>query len=174
VAWYRGSSMLNDERDEPQLVLGEAKSFGRNAITAESITNLKKVAGRFPGAIMVVSSLREIGDYSPQETVRLRELALWGRSSLHEGSPRNPLIVLTATELFAWHGIFQAWKDANPNDEVHPSIDPRDLETLAELTQQRYLGLLPYWEEQTRQWSLPAQRQRLLVLIGARATEVVT
>lgn len=171
MAWYRGSHMLNDERDEPQLVVGEAKSFGRNAITAESITNLKKVAGRFPGAIMVVSSLREIGDYSPEEIVRLRELAQWGRSSLHEGSPRNPLIILTATELFATHGIFQAWKDANPKDEVHASVDPWDLEALAELTQQRYLGLLPYWEEKLQQQNLPLQRRRLLVLIRARAQQ---
>ena len=167
MAWYRGSRMLDDERDEPQFVVGEAKSFGRNAITAESITNLKKVAGRFPGAIMVVSSLREIDDYSPEEIVRLRELAQWGRSSLHEGSPRNQLIVLTATELFARHGIFQAWEDVNPKNKVHASIDPQDLDALAQLTQQRYLGLLPYWEEQMQQRSLPAQRQRLLALIRA-------
>jgi hypothetical protein len=171
MAWYRGSHLLNDERDEPQLVVGEAKSFGRNAITAESIANLKKVAGRFPGAFMVVSSLREIGDYSPEEIVRLRELAQWGRSSLHEGLPQNPLIVLTAVELFAQQGIFEAWKDANPNDEVHPSVDPQDLETLAQLTQRRYLGLLSYWEEQMQQRSFPAQRQRLLALIRARAQQ---
>lgn len=169
MAWYRGSHMLNDERDEPQVVLGEAKSFGRNAITAESIANLKKVAEQFPGAIMVVSSLREIDDYSAEEIGRLRELARWGRSSLHEGSPRNPLIVLTATELFAPHGIFQAWKDANAKDEVPAHVDPRDLEALAGLTQRRYLGLLSYWEEQMQQRSLPAQRQRLLALIRARA-----
>ncbi len=37
MAWYRSGGMLNDERDEPQLVLGEAKSFGRNAITASQL-----------------------------------------------------------------------------------------------------------------------------------------
>jgi hypothetical protein len=120
---------------------------------------------------MIVSSLREIGDHSPEEIVRLRELAQWGRSSLHEGSPRNPLIVLTAVELLAPYGIFEAWKDADPKDEVHASVDPRDLEALAELTQQRYLGLLPYWEERMQQGSLPAQRQRLLALIRARAEQ---
>jgi hypothetical protein len=110
AGWYRRGSMLDDERDEPILFVGEAKSFGMNAIDEAAVASLRQVAERFPRAIMVVSSLRSISDYSTAEIQRLTDLAKWGRSRTINGRPRNALIVLTATELFSEHGITQAWK----------------------------------------------------------------
>jgi hypothetical protein len=171
AAWHRPSRMLNDERDEPLLVIGEAKSFGKNAISEDAVIGLKKVADRFPGAIMIVSSLREISDYTADERQRLRDLALWGRREVYEGQPRNPLVVLTATELFARHGIFDAWKkEGEAAEAVHPSIDPADLHVLAELTQKRYLGLPGFWEERMKAHDLAFQRWRLVKLIQRRTT----
>ncbi len=165
AAWHRPSGILKDERDEPLLVIGEAKSFGKNAISEDTIIGLRKVVNRFPGAIMIVSSLREISDYTADERQRLRDLALWGRREIYQGQPRNPLIVLTATELFAKHGIFDAWKQMGESGEaVHPSIDPADLHALAELTQKRYLGLPSFWEERMRAHDLAHQRRRLIKL----------
>ena len=92
IAWHRSREILNDERDEPLLVIGEAKSFGRNAINEDVVVDLRKVADRFPGAIMIVSSLREIKDYTAEELQRLRELALWGRRDVFQGQARNLLI----------------------------------------------------------------------------------
>lgn len=109
VAWHRSGRMLNEERDEPLLVIGEAKSFGRNAINDDAVKSLRKVAERFPGAVMVVSTLREPGELSLAEIARLRYLASWGRKR-DDGEPSNPLIVLTAVELFAEHGIRSAWE----------------------------------------------------------------
>jgi hypothetical protein len=120
AAWHRPSRMLNDERDEPLLVIGEAKSFGKNAISEDAVIGLRKVADRFPGAIMIVSSLREIGDYTADELQRLRDLALWGRREVYHGQPTNPLVVLTATELFARHGIRDAWKETGEAGEAVP------------------------------------------------------
>jgi hypothetical protein len=168
AAWHRPGSILNDERDEPLLVVGEAKSFGKNAISEDAVVSLRKVADRFPGAIMVVSSLREIDDYTTGELGRLRDLALWGRREVYDGQPINPLIVLTATELFADHGIFDAWNKAG-GQAVHPSIDSSDLHALAELTQKRYLNLPGFWEERMKAHSLNHQRHRLLRLIQTRA-----
>jgi hypothetical protein len=169
AAWHRPSRILNDERDEPLLVIGEAKSFGKNAIGEDAIIGLRKVANRFPGTIMIVSSLREISEYTADERQRLRDLALWGRREVYQGQPRNPLIVLTATELFANHGIFDAWKKMG-GEAVHPSIDPADLHALAELTQKRYLDLPGFWGEWMKARDLAHQRRRLMKLIQTRTT----
>jgi hypothetical protein len=166
TAWHRPSRMSNDERDEPLLVIGEAKSFGKNAINEDAIISLKKVANHFPGAIMIVSSLREISDYTADELRRLRDLALWGRQGVHQGQARNPLIVLTATELFARHGIFDAWKKmGEARAAVPPSIDPADLHALAELTLKRYLNLPGFWEERMKAQDLAHHRRRLMKLV---------
>jgi hypothetical protein len=87
---------------------------------------------------------------------------------VYDGQPINPLIVLTATELFADHGIFDAWNKAG-GQAVHPSIDSSDLHALAELTQKRYLNLPGFWEERMKAHSLNHQRHRLLRLIQTRA-----
>jgi hypothetical protein len=169
AAWHRPTRMLNDERDEPLLVIGEAKSFGKNAINEDAISGLRKVADHFPGAIMIVSSLREISEYTADELRRLRDLALWGRREIYHGQPRNPLVILTGTELFARHGIFDAWKDKGA-ETVRPSIDATDLHALAELTLKRYLNLPGFWEERMAALNLTHQRQRLIKLIQRRAT----
>jgi hypothetical protein len=167
VAWHRPSEMLNDEREEPLLVIGEAKSFGKNAISEDAIIGLRTVADRFPGAIMIVSSLSEISDYTTDELQRMRNLALWGRRDIYEGHPTNPLVVLTATELFAEHGIFNAWKETG--GAVHPPLAPTDLYTISELTLKRYLGLPGFWEERRKVHDLAYQRRRLMKLIQGRA-----
>jgi hypothetical protein len=167
IAWHRSTLMGSEERDEPVLVVGEAKSFGVGSINDDAINSLKKVAQRFPGAVMVVSSLRDIGHYSMAEIARLRHLAVWGRRKTYEGEPINPLIVLTGTELFAEYGISNAWKEVD-GKETHPVFDFHDLHTLAELTQQRYLGLKSHWER-PEQNSFPQPMRSLLSLVRRRA-----
>lgn len=168
VAWHRSTTMGDlVERDEPLLVVGEAKSFGVGSIEDDAIGSLKKVAERFPGAVMVVSSLREIREYSLSEIGRLRHLALWGRRKLHQGQPINPLIVLTGTELFARYSISVAWEEAD-GKFTHPGFDFSDLHTLGDLTQQRYLGL-PSWHYQPPH-RLPEPMEHLLSVIRARAS----
>ncbi|MDR3473587.1 MAG: hypothetical protein P4M09_18165 [Devosia sp.] len=170
IGWHRRGGMLEDERDEPLLVVGEAKSFGRNAVSDQSITGLRKVAERFPGAVMVFSSLREIDEYSPEELDRLRELAVWGRRSVSNDHARNPLIILTGTELFASYGIFQAWKEKD-GKRVHSVYRESDLHELSDLTLERYLGLKGFWTERFAAADLERHRRRLLKLIQARASQ---
>jgi len=67
AGWYRrGSRLFESEREEPVFLVGEAKSFGLNAINKQSIDNFRLVAEQFPGSIMIVSSLKPIADYSPK------------------------------------------------------------------------------------------------------------
>lgn len=167
VAWHREGRMLNDERDDPLLVIGEAKSFGRNAVNDEAVATLRKVAERFPGSVMVVSVLRGASELSLAEVARLRCLALWGRRALYEGQPINPLVILTGTELFAEHGIANAWKKID-GKEMHASFDFHNLHTLSDLTIARYLGLGSNWDRAASDQALPAI-QKLLQLVRARA-----
>ena len=99
AAWHRRRGTSNDERDEPLLVIGEAKSFGKNAISEDAVIGIRRVANRFPGAIMIVSSLREISEYRADELQRLRDLALWGRREVYQGQSMNPLVVLDGNRI---------------------------------------------------------------------------
>ncbi len=173
AAWYRRGSLLDDERDEPVLLVGEAKSFGKNAIDDDALASLRQVAERFPGAIIVASSLRPISEYSIIEIQRLADLAMWGRSRMLDGKPRNALIVLTATELFSEDGITQAWKAVGGRAAQlveHASVDLTDLHRLAEATQQLYLNLPSFYEDYSNSARLRSQRSRLLQLIKSRLT----
>ena len=161
--------MLDGEREEPVLLLGEAKSFGKNAIDEDDLAGLREVAARFPGAVLVVSSLRPIADYSVAELQRLSELALWGRTPTDGWRPRNPVIVLTATELFSDHGIAHAWKELGGRAAElvkHASVDLSDLYVLAEATQKLYLGLPSFYDDYGTR--LRRERQRLVQLLRAR------
>ncbi|MDV3253774.1 hypothetical protein DevBK_20730 [Devosia sp. BK] len=163
IGWHRSNRMGNGERDEPLLVFGEAKSFGRNAIDDDAIVALKAVGDRFPGATMVVSVLRKGSELSLAEVGRLRKLAAWGRRSTYLGQPINPLIVLTGTELFTDHGISLAWKEED-GFEAPAYQDFNDLHSLAELTQERYLGLPPHWFEPADRHAPPAMTSIIDIL----------
>ncbi|NTJ35943.1 hypothetical protein G6K86_30475 [Agrobacterium rhizogenes] len=165
IAWHRASSMLDEERDEPLLVIGEAKSFGHGAINDDSVTALKKVAEKFPGSVMVVSILRDGGELTLAEVARLRSLALWGRRSSDKSS--NSLVVLTGTELFAQHGIYAAWKKEDGHERFR-GHDFHDLLSLATLTQERYLGLVHQWFDQTAKQGLTPV-QSIVRQLAARA-----
>jgi len=168
VAWHQTIRTLStEERDEPLLVLGEAKSLGVGSIHDEAIGSWKKIAERFAGAVMVVSTLRDITQFSLAEIARLRHLALWGRRATHEGQPVNPLIVLTATELFARHSIGDAWNNVD-GQEMLTYIDLDDIHVLAEMTQQRYLGIQWHWDQPVG-GSLPEPMSGLLSAIRSRA-----
>jgi hypothetical protein len=165
AAWYRRRSRGGGERDEPVRLIGEAKSFGKNAISEDDLVGLREVAERFPGAVMIVSSLRPIGSYSAAEIRRLSELALWGRSNISRLGPRNLLIVLTATELLSEGGIVNAWRNAGGRAAElvrHASVDFSDLHQLADATQRLYLNLPSLYDYGA---ALAAERQRLLQLI---------
>lgn len=155
VAWHRGGRTFDAERDEPLLVIGEAKSFGHNAINDEAVASLRALGERFPGAVMVVSTLRRGNELSLAEVARLRHLALWGRRASHEGQPINPLILLTGIELFADHGIANAWKEID-GKEMRPIYDLHNLHTLSQLTIERYLGLGAHWDRAAANRTLPA------------------
>jgi len=67
-----------------------------------------------------------------------------GRARRENGQPRSPVIVLTGAELFAPWNVGHAWKDKGGQHARFAELAGVRLDnlwTLAELTQQLYLGL---------------------------------
>lgn len=172
AVWYqRGHVGIEPEADEPILMIGEAKSFGKDAIRQENIDSLKRVGERLPGAFLVVSTLKEIADFSNCERALLRDFSRWGREHRLNGRPRNPVILLTGAELLTDRHIKKVWEEAGGKAAhlvKHASVFLDDPYTLAELTQLLYLDL-PTFGEDRRQ--LRIQRTRLAKLIKMRSEE---
>lgn len=172
AAWHRRDKHSDGEGEEPALVFGEAKSFGKNAIDDSCISSLKKVGERFPGSFLIVSSLRPIGDYSHEERLRLTDLAKWGRRPGKRGwRPANPVIILTGTELFFKHHLESTWKDSGGlAAELAKHMSFNDLYKLAEATQKLYLNLPSFYEEYAAR--ARAQRRHLVVLLQERTAKL--
>jgi hypothetical protein len=141
--WYQQRRFIR-EYSEPVLMIGEAKSFAAEAISKNDIDRIKDLAEKLPGAFLVFAVLKE--KFSNREIEMLRGLANWGRRRQMDGRPRNPVVVLTGTELFASFRLSSAWKE---NSKASKLIEPSYLDlanpfTLAELTQQIYLNLPPF------------------------------
>jgi hypothetical protein len=56
--WYRRYDPLGESEEEPALVFGEAKSFGRQAFQENDIDRMRSLAERFPGTFLLFSTLR--------------------------------------------------------------------------------------------------------------------
>lgn len=142
--WFRRDHPLG-QSEEPTLVFGEAKSFARTAFQPVDIRRLRALGARFPGAFLVLSTLKE--SLSHQDKKSAQSLSLWGRIPLESGLPRSPVIVLTGTELFADWSVEEEWKKrggrrAAMAESGYLHLD--NLWTLADLTQEAYLDLPPY------------------------------
>ncbi len=145
TCWYRRRAIFG-RSEEPVLAFGEAKSFATEGFKSADIKRMSKVAEKFPGAFIVFATLKD--ELSDMERSSIGELAMRGRTRLENGQPQSPVIVLTGTELFAsWH-LHHTWKEKGGMHArlAEPSILRLDnLWTLAELTQQLYLGLPDPW-----------------------------
>jgi hypothetical protein len=139
--WYQRDHLL-DHAEEPALVFGEAKSFAVGSFEAKDITRMRRLAEKFPGAFLVFAMLKDT--LAEHEKAGIAALATWGREELEDGWPRAPVIVLTGTELFSEWTIQQTWRalgDQRGQLATWPALQLDNLWTLADLTQQAYLGL---------------------------------
>lgn len=143
LLWYRRQREFR-QWGEPCLVAGEAKSFADEAVQGDDVDRLQRLAIAIPGMFLVIAVFKE--QLSEVEKVRVAKLASWGRK-LEQGRQRAPVIVLTATELFSEYHIHEEWvKQGGLRAQlIQPAFVRLDnLETLADLTQQVYLGMPSY------------------------------
>lgn len=153
ACWFQRKS-YGLRNNEPVFVVGEAKSFAKNSFSADDVARLKRVGEKMPGTFLVFATLKS--KLSDAERVRIARLAKWGRLPDSNSRPRNPVIVLTGTELFASHGISEAWREAEGKRqdfaEKQRYLPMNNLWTLADLTQQVYLELQPVQEWLIEYW----------------------
>lgn len=159
AGWFRQDS---DEyrRNEPVFLVGEAKSFANNSFCEKDITRLKRIGEKMPGTFLVFATLKS--ELSAIERRQLGKLAIWGRLPGADGHSRNPVIVLTGTELLAYNGISEAWQEAGGTRQAlaePASVRMDNLRTLADLTQQVYLGLQPMFEWLDEYWKRRHERR---------------
>ncbi|MDJ0824260.1 MAG: hypothetical protein QNJ16_02035 [Rhodobacter sp.] len=146
VGWLARWNFGN--RLPPDLIIGEAKSFGEgDLIKPGDIAQLRRMASRFPGSIIVVSVLRD--EFTENEKHALRSLVRWARRPTWEFEPTNPVILLTGTELFNDIPLDVTWKSkGEPFCKFADYHHTQNLRRLAEATQAIYLDLPSFHEDQ--------------------------
>ncbi|WP_172379772.1 hypothetical protein [Vibrio sp. Vb339] len=147
IVWVQQTPAF-DTNSHAKLIFGEAKSFAKEAFTTKDVQAMKELAVRHPGAILVFSTLKS--KLSIKEATRLKRLALWGREiERRTGVQRATVIVLTGTELFSIDdmSLSDAWNKGTAKHKELAEIytyQLKDLDVLADCTQQIYLGLQSY------------------------------
>jgi hypothetical protein len=134
-----------------ELIFAECKTH--NAFLKKDVSRMKVLANSFPGAVIVFATLRE--ELTEREIRMIEPLANKGRGHWRDGRSYNPVLVLTATELFADYGLETSWKQKGGRDQElsnrHRLI--ARLLPLCDLTQQLYLRMpsLTEWLEKGRE-----------------------
>lgn len=150
VAWRR--SERSGYQENPQLIIGEAKSFGQgNLIKADDLAKLKAIGRKLPGTFIVISVLRK--HFTDYEKKLLKSFVNWSRRIDVHGRPTNPVILLTANELFfeflmsaTWEKLGDIYKPFANYEHTH------NLYNFAEATQRIYLGIDSHYEWKASKW----------------------
>ncbi|MGE0175376.1 MAG: hypothetical protein AB7T49_21510 [Oligoflexales bacterium] len=160
AAFWRDDKVYGFQ-ESPVLVIGETKSFGEGElIKAKDLTQLKKLGTKFPGAVIVISVLRN--DFTPLEKELLSSFVKWCRRLDESGQPTNPVILLTGHELFTDY-LKTAWeKLGKPHSDFSELDHLRNLYSLADATQQIYLSLPSFDQWRTDDWKKRVARKKAL------------
>lgn len=163
IIWYQRRRLFSTDYPT-EIIFGESKSFGKDVFKEENIQNAMHLAQTFPGAALVFATMKEADEISKEEVLRLRKLAEWGREyDKEKKQSRAPVIILTGTELFAADLLVHAWKQKGGMHAqlITPGwIRVENLRTLADLTQQLYLNMPPYYEWLKRKRELCSTRKK--------------
>lgn len=151
IAWHTEGHMRDTHRP-PQLVIGEAKSFGQGElIDSRELAKLKQVASKLPGAVVVIAVLRD--HFTKAEKQVLAKFVKWGRRVNIYGEPTNPVLLLTSHELTMQLYISTRWKELGGKHAKF--ADPNYVRTLsdfADSTQQIYLDIPSFQQERRIFW----------------------
>jgi hypothetical protein len=158
VALLRKDKM--DVHDSPDLIVGEAKSLGKGDLIKEKdLAKLKAVGGKLPGAVIVISVMRE--NFTDGEKKLLIPFVRWARRLNEEGRATNPVILLTGHELFARMYVSTEWKElGGPYKAFADYQHTRTVEDFGDATQQIYLGVPPFYEWRELQWKKRSSRRK--------------
>jgi hypothetical protein len=136
-------------RSTPHLIIGECKSFNR--FDKKDFARARQAAELFPGAVLCFCTFNEA--LKKPEIRGLISLAKQGRARLDVGKQMNPILILTARELFAEFQLTDFYSLYGDKAEHARAVYlGSDLNELCDFTQQLYLGMPSYheWLEQKR------------------------
>jgi len=135
---------------ETDLVIAECKTF--SAFEVDDVRKMRALSEEFPGAVLVFATLRR--DLAPKEKKLLRPLINRGRRYWKVNRPYNSILVLTGNELLTDRRPRDVWQKLGGTHASHAREwgDLRKLVSLADATQQIYLGMQPWqtWLEEKR------------------------
>jgi len=161
--WYQRKEMFGPDHPT-EIIFGEAKSFGKDVFKDEDIGRMRLLADRFPGSVFVFATMKEGEELSADEIRRIRRFAEWGREyDRDRRRVRASVVVLTGTELFSAYRLEQSWKEKGGLREqlVSPGYVELDrLSTLADFTQQAYLGMPTYDRWMDEKWKARQSRKK--------------
>lgn len=127
-----------------QVVHAECKSF--NGFELDDFKRMKVLALAFPGSTLIFATLKE--KLLPAEIVSIKAMVELQRRKRIRGQANSPIIILTGIELFSSEGAPECWRDKGGDYAKFVEIrgEWSDLFSIADATQQLYLGL-PSWFE---------------------------
>lgn len=158
VAWRRQER--HDAYEPPDLIIGETKSLGQgDLIKPKDLQKLKVIGRKLPGAIIVISVLRD--EFTTSEKKWLKQFVQWGRRPDSQGRPTNSVILLTAHELFFDHLISATWKKlGEPYNSFADYEHTGNLRSFADATQRIHLGLPSFHEWRATKWKKRAAKKK--------------
>ncbi len=136
---------------EEGLLFAECKSY--NQFQTADFERMRALAKRFPGAILVFSTLRN--KLRPRELRQLKRITREGMKRWKVERPLNPVLILTGRELFSLFGAPHCWDGVSIPDWAKHNTS---LLNLCNATQAIYLGA-PHWSE-TWQKEFEERRKR--------------
>jgi hypothetical protein len=158
VAWRRAER--HGAHNPPELIIGETKSLGKgDLIKPKDLAKLRAIGQKLPGAIFVISVLRE--SFTASEKKSLQQFVKWCRRTDSQGRQTNPAILLTANELFFDHLISATWEElGEPFKSFADYEHTRNLLNFADATQRIYLGLPSFHEWYEAKWKKRLGRRK--------------
>ena len=128
-----------DNYDDPQIIFGEAKSFGSNVITEKEIEKFILLAEKMPGAIFVFSILRS--KFESSEIKLLKQFNNYILNINRKTKKESAIILLTETELLFDFSIHETWRRSGGRyKEWGQALYSNTLHQFAEATQHLYAG----------------------------------
>jgi len=149
----------------PHLIIGECKSFNR--FEERDFARAEEAANLFPGAILCFCTFNEA--LETEEIKGITKLAKQGRKRMDVGKRMNPVLILTARELFSEFKMSDFYSLYGDKADYARHVYMRhDMQELCEFTQQIYLGM-----PSNHEW-LEEKRRKKAARLAAKSQATLT
>ena len=134
--------------ERPLLIFAECKTHV--IFRPEDISRMAKLSRAFSGALIIFATLNT--KLSTGEISRIRALVFRARNRRLKGKSFSDVLIITANELLSTVSPTFKWESLTDKHKALANVASRDLEHLADATQQIYLNMEPWseWSQKNR------------------------